>query len=150
MVKIFPNSKRAWIKIVEAFIAILLITGVLLIVIDKGYIGTQDISSKVYNVQVSILRDIELNDDLRSEILGVQEPPIKWEDFESNDLNQVKNKINNRIPNYLTCEAKVCELDKICVLEKYVDKDVYAQPVAITANLTDYNPKQLKLFCWVA
>lgn len=147
-IKIFPSSKRAWIKIVEAFISILLITGVMLIIIDKGYIGKSDISSKVHDAQISILREIELDDNLRSEILSVVETPVEWKYFEENGLTNVKNKINNRVPNYLICEAKVCKLDEICVLEEYIDKDVYAQPVAITANLTKYDPKQLKLFCW--
>jgi len=138
------NNCRGWIKIVEAFIAILLIAGTLLIVINQGYIGRTNISSKIYEMEVSVLREIELNDMLRNEILAVS-LPTKWDEFPAN----VKNKIKNRIPDYLECTAKICEMDKICALDEYVDKDVYVQSVAITANLETYNPRQLKLFCWV-
>lgn len=136
-------NKRGWIKIVEAFIAIMLIAGVLLIVINKGYIGKSDISSKVYKIQLAVLREIELDDGLRGDILTA----VLGED---NIPNGVQNKISNRIPKNLECKAKICELDKICALDSYnTEKDVYAQSVAIVATLQNYDPRQLKLFCWV-
>ena len=46
MMQKIKNNKKAWIRIIEAFVALLLITGVLLIVINKGYIGKEDVSSK--------------------------------------------------------------------------------------------------------
>ena len=141
----FPKNHRGWIKIVEAFVAILLIAGVLLIVINKGYIGKKDISSQVYDVEISILREIQLNDTLRNDTLNAEPVPVKWNDFPPN----IKNKILARTPNYLVCEAKICEMDAICKLDEYPEKDVYAQSVAITAALETYDPKQLKLFCWV-
>ncbi len=143
------NRKRGWIRIVEAFVAILLIVGVLLIVIHKGYVGKKDISKQVYDAEISILREIELNDDLRKEILDL---PIDINDegivVSEDNLPNVFLKIEDRPPEYLECKAKVCELDKICVIEN-IDKDVYAQAVAISATNEIYQPRQLKLFCWV-
>ena len=141
------KNKRGWIRIVEAFVALLLIMGTVLIVINKGYIGKSDISSRVYDAQLSILREIELNDELRKEIVVItlSSLPIGWSDFP----NGVKNKIITRTPDYLKCEAKICELNKICSYSPGVcaEKDIYAQAVAISATLEEYNPKQLKLFC---
>jgi len=85
--------------------------------------------------------------------------PIPWEQFddtfqmikEADDyrrLEDVKQKIIDRTPDYLECQAKICELDKICSLEEYIEQDVFAQAVAITATLEEYAPRQLKLFCW--
>ncbi|MBD3247200.1 hypothetical protein GF378_01110, partial [Candidatus Pacearchaeota archaeon] len=54
------KDKRGWIRIIEAFIAVLLVAGALLIVINQGYIGKADISEQVYEVQLAILREIEL------------------------------------------------------------------------------------------
>ena len=144
------KNKRAWIRIVEAFVAILLIIGVLLIVLNKGYIGKKDISAEVYNVEISILREIQLNDALRNDILNAN-PPVEWGDFKSEDLGVLKNKIISRLPNYLDCEAKICEVEDICVISKDLEKDVYAQSVIITTTLEtpEYNPRQLKLFCWI-
>jgi len=143
------TNKKGWIRIVEAFVAILLVTGVLLVVINKGYIGKKDISAKVYETELSILREIQSNTTLRDSILQAGTPPIKWED--ENFPPDVKSKISDRVPSYLNCEAQICEMDKICMLDEYPDKDIYAQSVAITVTLTtpDFDPRQLKLFCWV-
>ena len=132
-------NKRGWIKIVEAFIAILLVAGVLLFVINKGYIGKADISDKVYDAEISILREIELDDNLRSQIL-------------QSELDEVPqgiiDKVGQRKPDYLTCEAKLCKLDEICEMDTYIEKDVYSQSVAIAADKQKFDPRQLRLFCW--
>jgi len=138
------DNKRGWIRIVEVVIALLLISGALFIVINKGYIGKKDISSQVYDVEVSILREIELDSSLRTSILSIVNLPTSEEDIDS----AIISKINQRKPDYLECKIRVCEMNKVCALETYVEKDVYAQTVAITANLETYSPRQMKLFCW--
>ena len=96
------NNKRGWIKIVEAFIAVLLITGVLLVIINKGYIGKQDISSKVRETLTAILREIQLDKDARTEVLGIVIPDDE-NGVEINELNAPNtwSIITGRIPNYL-------------------------------------------------
>jgi|SRR3989338_3354736 len=146
------NNKRGWIKIVEAFIAVLLITGVLLVIINKGYIGKQDISSKVRETLTAILREIQLDKDARTEVLGIVIPDDE-NGVEINELNAPNtwSIITGRIPDYLQCRAMVCGLDVVCELPSYgdlLDKDIYTETVAITTDLTDYIPRQLKLFCW--
>jgi len=143
------KNKRGWIRVVEAFVAILIIAGVLLVVVNKGYIGKQEPSEKIYEVELSILQEIEKDSELREQILSatlVNE--ISWIDFEENNLKDVKDRINLRKPSYLECEAKICAVNKICSLDKYIEKSVYAQPIIISATLQNYNPRQLKLFCW--
>lgn len=146
MVKMIEKNKKGWIKILEAFIAILLITTVLLIVIKQGYFGEKDISSQVYDIEIAILREIQLNNNLRNEVLN-SETPLEWDNFPE----ILKEKINSRTPSYLECEAKICQLRDNCELSEYPEKDVYAQAAAITKTLdTPENTelKQLKLFCW--
>ena len=150
------NRKKAWIKIVEAFVAILLIVGVLLFVINKGYIGKNDSSEKIYEIQKTLLRAIELDDDLRTEILiakcsdsgCLKNNPINYDDSDFPD--DTKTKINNFFQDYpyLECSSKICELDEICTLNYYQEKNVYAQSVAISATSSTYAPRQLKIFCW--
>jgi hypothetical protein len=135
------KGKQGWIKIVEAFIAILLVAGVLLFVINKGYIGKSDISDRVYQAQISILREIELDDNLRTQILNAE--------LEGDVPQDVLDKIEQRKPDYLTCVAKICKMDVICESgETPLEKDIYAQPVAITTDSESFDPRQLKLFCW--
>ena len=71
----------------------------------------------------------------------------------SGNFPQTADKILIRKPNYLNCEAMVCVLNEVCPLDPFPDeakdKDIYAKSVAITANLETYDPRQLKMFCWV-
>ena len=135
------TNKRGWIRIVEAFIAVLLIAGVLLFVINRGYIGRRDISAQVYEVQLAVLREIELDSDLRLQILTNTEVP-----------SAVESRINMRMPEYLECTSRICDLEKVCPAPEEVplERDIYAQAVAISAEGEEYGPKQLKLFCWTA
>lgn len=144
-------NKRGWLRIVEAFIAILLIVGVLLVIINQGYIERIDVSSKIYDEEISVLREIELNKTLRDEVLNAEPLPVNWEDFEARGLENVKNKINNDIESYLECKAKICEIGADCELdeEDYPNESVYVRSVIISANLTKYAPRQLRLFCWM-
>lgn len=141
------KNKRGWIRIVEAFVSILLITGVLLIILDKNYIEKKDVSEKIYETELSMLREVQSDDNLRAEIVNLDGLPVKWDD--ENFPIDVKNKLISRTPNYLHCEANICELNDDCVLDKEISKDVYAKSVIITATLEKYSPRQLKLFCWL-
>ena len=40
-------------------------------------------------------------------------------------------------------------MNDLCMLSDNPDADVYAKSVAIVATLGAYNPRQLKLFCWI-
>jgi len=141
-------EKKGWIKIVEAFVAILLIAGVLLIVVSQGYFGKKDISSQVYDIEISVLREVQLNDSLRDDVLGADTP------IESDDdgfPQSIKDKFNSRIPDYLDCKSKICWLNESCDLEESPKKDVYAEAVIITTSLEtpeEEQLKKLKLFCW--
>jgi hypothetical protein len=157
------SNKRGWIKIVEAFISILLILAVVLIVINKGYIGGNNkLSEEIYQTELSILRSIQLDDTLRRDILisnksgypaSSESPlPIVWEEFDDSEqrtLKELKNKILRQIPDYLDCIAKICDLNNACVLEEEMDYEIYAQKTIIAANYEVFSPRQLKLFCWV-
>ncbi len=137
------KNKRGWIKIIEAFIAVLLVVGVLLIFVNKGYIGKKDISEKVYQAQLAVLREIELNDNLRQEILNAD---IKKNPNEV--PKEVVDKINQRMPDYLNCTSKICDLGSICVLDTYLNKEIYSQAVAIATEGSNSEMRQLKMFCW--
>jgi hypothetical protein len=139
------SDKRGWIRIVEAFVAVLLIAGVVLVILDKGYIGKADISEEIYEEEDAILREIQLNDSLRGSILGAGPLPVNW----SNMPDPVKGKINAKTPSYLDCEAQICVIDDDCMLSKTLEKDIYARSVAITSTSATYDARQLKMFCWL-
>lgn len=138
------NDKKGWIRIVEAFVAILLITGVVLIVLDKEYIR-KDTSKEIYEIENSILKEIQLDDSLRQDILGVAG------EIDSDDSLfpiSVINSVESQKPSYLNCREKICEINSLCLIPIQENKNIYVQSVIITTDNGAYNPKQLKLFCF--
>ncbi|PIN88883.1 hypothetical protein COU57_07030 [Candidatus Pacearchaeota archaeon CG10_big_fil_rev_8_21_14_0_10_32_14] len=164
---ISKRNKRGWIRIVEAFIAILFIIGALLMVVNKGYFGKSN-EEKVYQIQAEILREIQLNDEFRKEVLIADDDTTLTNDLANGieshngeipnlaDLSDGKDSteggkfpkavwdmIEKRISefNLLECRAKICDLDLACGLNEYPDKNVYAQPVSIsTSNTQNLGP----------
>jgi len=136
------KNNKGWIRIVESFIAVLIVIGAAIIVVGGG-IQIEGISEKVYDIEISILREIQLNNTLRSEILETS-GIIEWDNFPP----KTKNKIENRLVSWLECAAQICPVESPCLLEGEAEKSIYAQSVLITSTLDTFNPRQLKLFCW--
>ena len=102
-------NKRGWIRIVEAFLAILLVTAVLVIVVNQQNTKQNDSSSKVYNYEIYILRIIELNDTLRNQIIGVSSSLLPLtSDNETYFPANVINQINLATPGSFVCAADSC------------------------------------------
>lgn len=142
-------NKKGFIKIIEAFIAVLLVAGVLLFVVVKNN-PQFSIEEKVIDLEKSVLNEIARNEGYRERILQLNED-IEITETTLIELTEIWSTINFRIQSSnlnLDFRIKVCQLDVICPLSNYPDKDVYTYSVAITSNLTTYKPKQLKLFAW--
>lgn len=143
----FPAKNcRGWIKIIEAFFAILLIMSVLLVVINQNY-KIKEIPTGIYDRELEMLKEIQLNESLRVDILN-STPPVEWADFESAGLNNLKVRIENSTPSYLECGAKICSISNECNINSNVSKSIYVSSARMFANLNMYSPKELKLFCW--
>ena len=130
------TDRKAWIRIVEVLMAILIITGAVLVTLSKQD-NRKDISNEVYQTQRYVLEIISKNDSLRADV-----------------LNNQKTNINNAIVKMVSATwdfaVEICNLDAICNSELTPhDKEVYVSEVVITSNLTMYNPKKLKLFVWM-
>jgi hypothetical protein len=142
-------GKRGWIRIVEASIAILFITGVILVVINSNELESGDeVSLKILEEEISMLREIQLNNSLREEVLSVSSFPV--ESGEAGFPQEVEDKINSSIPNYLECALKICSIDSECILTTEISKSIYAESVLITTipESSSYSPRKLKIFCW--
>lgn len=139
------KNKSGWIRIVEAFATILLITGIFLMVLDNNP-PPEDFSQKIYEGEQGILRRIQLNDSLRESVLSfdIGTLPIKWENFPQD----LKEKIISKTPSNLECKAEICKVNENCILSESIDKSIYIQNVIITSTLEKYSPRKLKLFCW--
>ncbi len=127
------GNKKAWLRIVEAFVAILLIASVLIVLAVRA--PEQDRTESIHEIQRNILRQVSLNDSLRGEILQNQE-------------ENTKNFIGERMPVYLNFTMRICEVDEVCGMDFYLDKEIYGDEVLISSTLENYQPKKLKFFVW--
>lgn len=145
------KNNRGWLEIVEAFVAILLVAGVLLFILNRNKSQDTEISNQVYNIEVSIIREIQTTSELRESVLSVPEVPTEWEEFPST----LREKIISRTPAYLTCVGKICELNTACNLggvsaEESKGKNVYSETGIISPTVGSGEIyRQLNLFCWV-
>lgn len=152
MVKInyLKKQKKGWIHLVEVFLSILLLAGVLLVTATQisSNSNKNNLQTQISEKEIAILRDIELNNNMRTEIVNVNSDslPLEWNDF-GDELQDVMNRIIELTPTNFDCKAKLCLLDQECVLNEEIDGDVYAKSVMISADLDVYSPRELKLFC---
>ena len=126
-------NKRAMLKILEAFIAIVLIAGVLIVL----YVRTTQTNTKeegVYNLQKTILDEIAASPGLRDSVLN-------------NNTAAIESFTADRIPTSFNFTIKICEIDSVCNMP-YYSSDIYSSERIISANLTVYEPKKVKIFMW--
>ncbi|MBI2044095.1 hypothetical protein HYT24_01905 [Candidatus Pacearchaeota archaeon] len=135
----FLKDRKGWIRIVEAFVMIVLLTGLVLVILNKGQIGFNDSSESIYLKEQTTLNEIQTNNTLRNYTLNAT-VPLEWANFPA----PLKTKINSS--DGLDCSGKVCALGDDCI-SNISAKSVYTQSVIITANLNTYNPRRLKIFC---
>jgi len=135
------KDKKGWTRIIEAFIAVILIAITSLIILNQGSPFDSGSSEKIYELENSILLEIRLNNTLRDEILNLEPLP--------NDAPQkIQDFINSKIPPSIECQTRVCSINSVCDLGNPPSKNIYAQSIITSANLTKYSPRQLRLFCW--
>ncbi len=127
------KDKRAWLKILEVFIAITLVFSVAIIVYSRTTKETET-GTEIKRIERVILQEISRNDEMRTAVL-------------ENDNTSVRNYVRSRMHPSLDSDVTICKLDEICNI--YVKgKDVYVDETVISANLTLYEPKRLRLFVW--
>lgn len=140
----FPKGKKGWIKIIEAFISILFLIGVVAIVIqsDNFYSKEEPILEKK---QIEILNGIQLDKTLRAEVLATTDYTINSTDpgFSS----KLKNYLDNNPISNTGCFLKVCLVDSSCTTNVVKD-EMYTKSVLITSTLSEYNPKRIQIFCY--
>jgi hypothetical protein len=142
------KNRRGWVKLVEAFLSILLITGVMIIIINQQKTLTSDTRSAISDYEVYMLRSIELNEALRGEILGISESSLPVNQDSEDFPEDIEEEVEDLTPGAFSCEAKICSLSDVCSLEAKKGADVYAQKIFITSTHQIYSQRQLKLFCW--
>ena len=131
------NQKRGWVRILEAVLAIMIISGILIFVYSRN-VEQNDQSEYVYNLQRQILSQISSDDLLRAKVL-------------EGDVSFLEDYISESVPSSLNFAIKICEADSeiYCNIE-YVEGDVYVEEVFVSTNIDSptFSPKKLRMFVW--
>ena len=142
------KGKKGWLRIIEAFIAIMLIAGFLLFMVARG--RGIDKSGEIYEIQRALLEAIERNDSLRFKIITAGSLPTSIFAYEVDD--KITSFIRDNLPSSLDFEAVICDIDMTCGMIEYPDigGEIYVDEILISTTLTEYPDKlkKLKLFVW--
>jgi len=136
------RNKKAWIKVLESTIAVMILAGTLIYVYSQNS-DSYDSSAEISVIQKKILNDISVNSTLRDYAL-------------IHDEQSITDYANALIPDNYEFEIKICDEPQfqICKLSeqnaaKTIDKAIFVEDVILSGNLTSYNPKKVRLFVWL-
>lgn len=137
------RNRKGWIRILEAVIAILLVSSVLLYIYPRAS-QRPDLSEYMYDLEREILNDMVLDVQLRKAVL-------------EEDLQTIGDFVNESIPPAYGHVVKICDLTDAkgniipCKMDEYVEADIYVEEVVISSEIGSlYKPKKVRLFVWVA
>ena len=133
-------------RILEATVAVMIVSGVLVVVYSRQVDRGMEPADYFYNLQRQILMDVSSNSLLRLAVLN-------------DDINEIERHIGKRIPVAFGYSAKICDLGNVCQLDsgiykETIDKDIFVEEIVISSDLGDgsgnqiYDPKKLILFVW--
>ena len=131
-------SKGGFVRIAELFIAIILMSAVLIISYKDNIPKqeTQDFSELARD----ILAEIGTMENLRIEIILNQENATR--------MISTINFINSSLPDYINFELRACDISNACGQSNYIG-DVFSAERIISTSKNNFNPIKLRLFLWV-
>ena len=135
----FMKSKRGWIRITEAVVAILIMASVL-IVLYSNNTPQVSFSNYVNDFELKILGDVADSPSMRNQVLMASE---------GGNTSDLVTFIDGSIPKNFDYAIKVCSLTNSgCLLGRNLNQEVFVEDRIISSNLTTYSPKMLRLFVW--
>jgi len=142
--KINKKNKKGWIKVVEAFMAIVFLIGVIYMVIGSGKFK-EETSGLYEEKEYEVLLKIQTNETLRQEIVSQTDFTIDSNDTGFSDM--IKDFLDlNKIPG-ATCYTKICGSMEDCVIDRNLEGNVFTSEILITNSITTYSPRKVKMFC---
>lgn len=131
------KNKKGIIRIIEAFVAVMIVLSVVLIIISRQRVEVSR-SDELVKMQKQIIDYVKITESLRSEILVGKTSGV--------DLL-----VNNTVPLWINYSIRVCDVSQICSNPAgIIPKQVYANELIIAANRTYYpgNATRLVLYFW--
>ncbi|MDP1695848.1 MAG: hypothetical protein Q8L29_02975 [archaeon] len=137
-------NKKGWMRIVEATMAVIIITGFVLTYTAKREKAENDLTFII----TPVLEELAEDNAIRNRVLSSNKENI------GNIEEEIKGFVGYRITNpSLGYEVKICEIEDVCILGEYpadVMGDIYAVERIISATLDQniFLPKKVKIFLW--
>lgn len=136
------KNKKGWIKIAEAFLAILLLTSILLVMMRSSEV--EDEKSKIINKnQVDFLLSLQINNTFREDILSLNELPINSN--ESGFPGNLKNYLNEEFSN---CLLNICPIEENCQVENDISEEIYSKEILMNSYEDIYAPRKVRMICY--
>jgi hypothetical protein len=140
----FRKNKRGWIKIVEAFLAILLLITIILLAVNTRYLNV-DKEEGYFNVEGNIFKKVQINDTLRNSVLNSTIPVNSSDENFPSDLETM---IEDTTPIGIDCSMAICPTNSTCDTGVEIEKSTYVKEILIVGNSTTYSPRIVKLTCY--
>ncbi len=146
------RGKRGFLRIVEVFVAILIIGGVMLFIyVEKVQKPQQE--DFIYQTIRSALRDIANDEDYREAVLKGCDGCCPTCSFPSEQdyRDTLETRLREVIPIEYEFRFKICKLESACGLVGGLPaKEVFSEEVSVSVTLDsdDFEPKKIRLFVW--
>ena len=129
------RGKKGIIRILEAAIAVVMLIGFSFYAFSSQA-QRPSMEESAYKIEHQILREIADNYTLRDKVL-------------KGDLTEVNRTIESRIAEFgLAFSTATCRSEESCFAKYPGDKNIYADDIIISTNLSYYAPKKLAIFAW--
>jgi|GEM_PF-1760428 len=136
------KSKKGWLRIIEATIAILLIIGSVILVIEKNKPSTQDDLTERFS---NLLEEAVKNPELRESITDNSKKENKEDDLGEYLLPKIDSGL-------FSFKTAVCDISLECPAPDGIpsNKEIYTSERLVTAAPAsqNYNPQRVRLFVW--
>lgn len=138
-------GKGGFLRILEAFIAVTIIAGVLSF-IYVNQVQKPNQNESMHQLLRIVLEDIQNDETLRGAVLGGDYKDSSQE--ASNNRKLIKDEIGKIIPEELEFDIKICDLNEICTLDNLIKKEIFSDAISVSSTLKEYNPKVIRIFIW--
>lgn len=150
------NNKKGWMRILEATIAVLIVSGTLLVVYSKQIDRTVSPAEYFEDMQGQILADVSTNSSLRLNVLNADNDSSSDSNFST-----LNNFVAGKISEGFGYSLQICNLSSFydyCKMDyptfvATIDKNIFTEEIIVSAELGDgdsatYEPKKVKLYVW--
>ena len=138
------TNKKGWIKIVEAFLAIVVLLGFLFIILAQYNFSDEGVVTLKENNDV-LLEGIQSNSSLRNSVFSIETPAHSDDGGFPEDLKEY---LEEETLAGSSCLLYICGIEDSCPIREEVSNDVYSSEVFIFSGTNVYSPRKLKIFCY--